>query len=58
MIDRLGDTIASYGQPKNTVRLGLVEGETTRSGSSSAVPMATETRTTSHSKSSRPSCLR
>jgi hypothetical protein len=58
MIDRHKDDIPSWGQPKNTLNLGLVEGETTRSVSSSAVPIATETRTTFNSKSSRPSCLR
>jgi hypothetical protein len=50
---RLVLSAGEHGQPRSGVR-----GETTRSVSSSAVPIATETRTTSTSKSSRPSFLR
>lgn len=43
--ERHWDGIAAYCKPENKVSLGLVEGSTTRSGSSSATPMVTGTRT-------------
>jgi hypothetical protein len=58
MIDRHWDGIASYGQPENTVSLGLMEGLNNTIPSSSVGPRATGTRTTSHSKSLPPSSLR
>jgi transposase len=59
MIDRHGDGIASYCHPENKVSLGLVEGLNNKIHVSSSVgPTAIVMRTTSNSKSSRPSCLR
>ena len=59
MIDRHGDGIASYCRPENKVSLGLVEGLNNKIRVPSSVgPTAIVMRTTSNSKSSRPSCLR
>jgi len=58
MIDRYWNGIASNGQPENTVSLGLVEGLNNTIPYSRIGLTATGMRTASHSKSSRPSCLR